>query len=129
MFLAKNQLWSNEITKFCVSIRWRFIKNVPVTNYFLLKKKSDRFGWFWHRKFNLKVQNWHFWGTVTGWRHKIWYFHLNTVDSWPKTLLFRTQTACMAKSKYSLYRCVYVMLKLINAKYDEWILTLKRKCL
>jgi hypothetical protein len=27
---------------------------------------------------------------------------LTTVGSWPKTLLFRTHTACYAKSKYSL---------------------------
>ena len=27
-----------------------------------------------------------FWRTATGWRPKIWQFHLTTVDSWPKTL-------------------------------------------
>ena len=27
-----------------------------------------------------------FWQTVTWWRPKIWYFHLTSVDSWPKTL-------------------------------------------
>ena len=30
-------------------------------------------------------------------------FDLTTVDSWPKTLLFRTHTDCYAKSKYSLH--------------------------
>ena len=31
---------------------------------------------------------------------------MTTVDSWPKTMLFRTQRACYAKSKYSLIHYV-----------------------
>ena len=43
-----------------------------------------------------------FWQPVSGWIHKIRWFHLITVDFWAKILNFRTQTACYAKSKYSL---------------------------
>ena len=46
--------------------------------------------------------------TVTRWRLKIWLFHLTTVDSWPKTLLFSTHTACYAKIKYSLIYCISI---------------------
>ena len=48
---------------------------------------------------------------------------MTTVDSWPKTLLFRTQRACYTKSKYSLIVSYDVM---ENHVIYGW--NLKRSC-
>ena len=42
-------------------------------------------------------------------------FHLNTFDFWSKILLFRTQTACQARSKYSL---LYYLLTLKKGTFE-----------
>ena len=44
-----------------------------------------------------------FWQTVTGWRHKTWYFHLTAVNSYSKSLLFRTHTASSQKVDISFF--------------------------
>ena len=45
-FLAKNQLQSNEITKFCFSIRWQLVKKCQFWTFkvnFLCQKSSESF--------------------------------------------------------------------------------------
>ena len=74
-----------------------FFKRCAITlnNFYSLKKKSVKICTFLEIAL---LTNCH----RTGWIHKTWYFHLTTVESWSKPLLFRTHTAFSAKSRYLL---------------------------
>ena len=63
---------------------------------------------FWHQKLTLRVQFWHFLTNRNSLHSKDTTIFFKYVDSWPKTLLFSTHTACYAKIKYSLIYCISI---------------------
>ena len=79
-------------------LRFGMLLEIKVFQKLKLSRDSD---FSWHRKFTLKIRFWHF----------LTFCIRNTVicyefllDFWLNILLFRTQTACFAKIKCSIWQ-------------------------
>ena len=62
-----------------------------------------------------------FWQSVTRWRLKIWYFHLNTVDSWPKTLLMPSAPSWNSTTETHLNYIVFAYMDFIWPLRKHWL--------